>query len=314
MQGSARRAVQFREAVGRDGLLGLGEPAVQVRGRHVVALGLGVEGGAGVDPVDPQRDLAGLHLRQADAVGAAVGHGDLHRDLRPVADPVQGGQELRALRGDRDLLGVLVVVLPQHLTRGRAVHLPREVVRERDEVGERLHADRDGGAAVRAVVGEVQGGPVVHPLPLHLGECVAGDDASHAEAADDQAGVAQLLGGRPQDDGQRRLRVVQDRRAALLEAEEDHVPAAPAQLADEGEAAALQPVVEHVELAPAEVEAVGQDHGPDEVAVVALAGEDPREAVRQGPFLVLRYLDGPGRFSGERAAEGEGADIGLGRL
>ncbi|MGW7824665.1 DUF4158 domain-containing protein [Streptomyces puniciscabiei] len=112
VQGAARRAVQFREAAGRDGLLGLGCPAVQVDGGHVVALSLGVEGGAGVDLFDPQRDLAGLHLRQADPVAATVGHGDLQRRHRPAADLGQSVQELRALRGDPDLASVLVVVPP----------------------------------------------------------------------------------------------------------------------------------------------------------------------------------------------------------
>ncbi|GAA3281868.1 hypothetical protein GCM10010493_72280 [Streptomyces lavendulae subsp. grasserius] len=153
---------------------------------------------------------------------------------------------------------------------------------------------------------------MVHPLPLHLGERVAGDDAAHAEAADDQAGVADLLGARLQDGGDGRLRVVQDGRAALVEAEQDHVPAAPAQLADEREGSALQPLVEDVELAAAEAETVGHDHGPGELTV-AVAEEDPCEAVRQAPLLVLRHLDRPGGSGGQRTVEGERTDIGLGR-
>ena len=112
------------------------------------------------------------------------------------------------------------------------------------------------------------------PLVLQPGQGVPGDEAAHAEAADDQRLVAQALGDGAQDRLAREAGVLEDGGAAVAPAEDDHVPAAPAQLAEEGVRAALEAVVEPVERAVTGVEAVGQQDGADQAAV-ALAVVDP---------------------------------------
>ncbi|MFC6985425.1 hypothetical protein [Streptomyces cirratus] len=75
---------------------------------------------------------------------------------------------------------------------------------------------------------------MVDPLVLHLGEGVAGDEAAHAEAADGEPVVALTLVAGAHDRFDRGVRVLLDGGAALVEAEDDDIVAAAAQLAEEG--------------------------------------------------------------------------------
>jgi hypothetical protein len=178
----------------------------------------------------------------------------------------------------------------------------------RDEVRERLEADGDPCAAVRAVVGEVQRGLVVHPPRLHLGQRVTGDQAAGTEAADHQRGVAPAGADHPVDRVGHRAGVVQQRGAAVVEAQQDHVEAQFAQAGQERVAAAVQPAVEGAVVGGAGAEAVGDDDRPHQSAL-GPAVVDPRRAAGHLPGRVGRRhrprgLRHPAERGGDREPRG----------
>ncbi|WP_327122052.1 hypothetical protein OG206_31900 [Streptomyces sp. NBC_01341] len=100
---------------------------------------------------------------------------------------------------------------------------------------------------------------MANPLALQLGQGVAGDQPSHAEATDGQWVLALALGDRPHDALDRDFGVVEDGGGAVGEAQKYDVEAGLAQRGDERVLAVLQAVVQIVDLGPAGGEAVGDD-------------------------------------------------------
>ncbi|MEU3217460.1 hypothetical protein [Streptomyces sp. NPDC006971] len=305
LQRTTGGAVDGREA-GRAYLVGLQGHHPGLRDEFAVARCLGVELGA-----DDRQSLAlqgefpGPDIGSV-SVGRAVGDPDQPRSARPFADVPHLGEERGAFVAPCRYAVPFLDVPPQQLAGGRAVDLVGEpAVEHLDVVRERLERDRDPGTAVRAVVREVQRGPMVHALVLQLGQRVPGDQAAHAEPADGQWCVAPPLGDRTHDRGLRGPGIVQNRRTAFVVPEEDHVVSPAAQFADERVVAELQALPGEVQTARPGVESVGQDHGPYEIPV-PLAEIHPGGAARQVPHGTGRQRKGAVRLGLQTEAGSQG--------
>ncbi|WP_345609599.1 hypothetical protein [Streptomyces sanyensis] len=302
LKGAAGGARDVREVLGED-VVPLRRDDAERRSERVALWRHRAQVGAG-DGEALALDRGGTRLDAvARAVAGAVGDREDPRDPRPAANPLQFVEELGAQRADAGLVRPVLDVPPQQLLRGRAVHLVGEAaVQPADVVRERLQGEGDVGAVVRAVVGEVHAGLMVDAFRFHPGERVAGHQAAHAEAAYGQAGPARPLGGGTTDGLRGRARVVEDRGAALVEADQDDVPSASAQFTDQRTGGALQARPELVEGTRPAVEAVGHEHRPHEAAV-ALAVVHPGGAARELPGVVGMRRGGDqllGRGGGER--------------